>query len=261
MKITQYLALTLCLLSGSALGAVKGTEVQYQIDGASYTGYLAYDESMEGSRPGILVVHEWWGHNPYARKRAEMLAELGYTALALDMYGSGKLADHPEDAKKFMSAVMGDFSAVEARFNAALELLKQETSVNPEQTAAIGYCMGGGIVLGMAKMGSELDGVVSFHGSLGPATKIPRGEGDTRMLILNGAADPFVPAEQIAAFESEMQAQNMDYQLHNYPGVKHSFTNPDADTFGEKFQMPLAYDQAADEDSWQRRQVFLQGLF
>ena len=261
MQIAKYLALLLGLLSVPAMGAVKGMEVNYQIDGASYTGYIAYDDALEGQRPGILVVHEWWGHNQYARHRAEMLAEMGYTALALDMYGSGKLANHPEDAKKFMSAVMGDLAQVEQRFNAALDLLKQEETVNPEQTAAIGYCMGGGIVLGMAKMGTELDGVVSFHGSLGPATKIPRGEGDTRMLILNGAADPFVPAEQVAAFESEMQAQNMDYQLHNYPGVKHSFTNPDADAFGEKFQMPLAYDKAADDDSWQRMQVFLQGLF
>ena len=261
MKIKRYLVLLLCTLAAPALAAVKGQAVNYTIDGESYTGYLAHDDARKEPGPGVLVVHEWWGHNEYARRRADMLAELGYTALALDMYGSGKLAEHPDDAKQFMSAVMSDFETVSQRFNHALDLLKQQPSVNPEQTAAIGYCMGGGIVLGMAKMGSELDGVVSFHGSLGPATNIPRGEGATRMLVLNGAADPFVPAEQVAAFEAEMNAQGVDYQLHSYPDVKHSFTNPDADMFGEKFGMPLAYDQAADADSWARMQEFLDSLF
>jgi dienelactone hydrolase len=253
--------LVLIFLVQSVQAEVNGREISYQIDGESYTGYLATDDSISGPRPGVLVVHEWWGHNTHARNSADKLAELGYTAFALDLYGTGKLADHPDNAKQFAMSVNADFSVAQSRFNYALALLKKEESVNPDHTAAIGYCMGGGIVLNMAKLGTELDGVVSFHGSLGSAIKSPAGSGSTRMLVLTGAADPFVPAEQVAAFEAEMKAAGIDYQLHSYEGAKHSFTNPDADAVGTKFKMPLAYDRFADEDSWQRMQLFFKQLF
>lgn len=235
--------------------------VNYEIDGKSFTGYMAWDDASEEQRPGILVVHEWWGHNDYARKRAEMLAELGYTAFALDMYGSGKVADHPDDAKKFMQAVVSDYAQAEQRFATAMDLLKDHPTVDAEQLAAIGYCFGGGMVLHMARAGMDLEGVVSFHGSLGTEQPAQPGEVKAEVLVFNGAADPFVPAEQVSAFQEEMDAAGVDFRLVNYPGVKHSFTNPGADAVGEKFDMPLAYDEQADKDSWQQMQAFFERIF
>jgi dienelactone hydrolase len=177
------------------------------------------------------------------------------------MYGSGKLAEHPEDAKQFMTAVTSSMPVAEARFARAQEILRGHDTVDAERVAAIGYCFGGGMVLHMARAGMDLDGVASFHGSLGTQSPAQPGRVKASVLVLNGAADPFVPAEQVQAFEQEMQAAGVDYMLVNYPGVKHSFTNPDADSFGERFDMPLAYDADADADSWQRLQEFLERIF
>lgn len=236
-------------------------EVSYKQGDTVLKGFVAYDDSVEGKRPGILVVHEWWGHNAYARKRARMLAELGYTALAVDMYGDGKTADHPDDAGKFSSAIGSNLPLAKARYDAALDVLKQQYTVEEDKIAAIGYCFGGGILLNMARMGTDIDGVVSYHGSV--ATNSPAKQGDikTRIRVFNGADDPFVKAEQIEAFKKEMEAAGADYRLVNYPGAVHSFTNPDADTFGKKFDLPLAYDKHADMDSWQQTQEFFHEIF
>ncbi len=255
------IALSFCMVAFAAQAGIKTEEIKYQVGGTEFTGWLAYDDASAAKRPGIVVVHEWWGHNPYARKRAEMLAGLGYTALALDMYGSGKLAAHPKDATAFMMAVMKDFSVAKARFNAAHDLLKGHATVDAAKTAAIGYCMGGGIVLNMARAGADLAGVVSFHGSLGAKEKAMPGKVKAKMRVYNGAADPFVKPESITAFEAEMKAAGVNYQIKHYEGAKHSFTNPDADTFGTKFKMPLAYNKAADEDSWAGMQAFFKEIF
>jgi dienelactone hydrolase len=247
--------------SGTALAGLRTEVIEYRLGDDTFSGYLAWDDAIEGPRPGVLVVHEWWGHNPYARKRAEMLAGMGYTAFALDMYGSGKLAEHPDDARSFMMAVTSDMATAEARFGRALEVLREQDTVDTQRIAAIGYCFGGGMVLHMARAGMDLDGVASFHGSLGTQTPAEPGRVKAGVLVLNGAADPFVPAEQVEAFEKEMQAAGVDYTLVNYPGVKHSFTNPDADSFGKRFDMPLAYDGGADADSWKRLQDFLTAIF
>jgi len=206
-------------------------------------------------------VHEWWGHNAYARTRAEMLAALGYTAFALDMYGTGKLADHPNDAKTFMQAAVSNMPEAEKRFQTAHEVLMRHSTVDREKTAAIGYCFGGGIVLHMARAGTDLDGVVSFHGSLGTQTPAESNRVKANVLVLTGASDPFIPVEQVQAFEAEMVAAGVQYELKSYPGVKHSFTNPEADGFAKQFGMPLAYDAEADKDSWQRMQVFFKDVF
>jgi dienelactone hydrolase len=190
-----------------------------------------------------------------------MLAQLGYTAFALDMYGSGKVADHPDDAKSFMQAVTSDMSRAEKRFDKAKLILQRQPTVDPRHIAAIGYCFGGGIVLHMARAGDDLDGVVSFHGSLGTEVPAAKGKIKARVLVFTGAADPFAPAEVVAAFDQEMQAAGADYELISYPGVKHSFTNPGADEFAQRFGMPLAYDKHADEDSWQRTANFLAEIF
>ena len=235
--------------------------VNYQIAGQPYQGYLSYDAAIKGKRPGVIVVHEWWGHNAYARKRADMLANLGYTAFALDMYGAGKLAEHPKEAKKFMQDTLVDMKVAEERFITALRLLQKQPTVDAEKIAAIGYCFGGGTVLHMARVGTKLAGVVSFHGSL--STKVPAQTGriKARMLVLNGAEDPFVTPEQISAFKLEMKNADAELDFVNYPGVKHSFTNPEADNFGKRFDMPLVYNAVADNDSWQRMQDFFRQIF
>ena len=236
-------------------------EVSYSADGLNLKGYLAYDDAQKGKRPGVLVVHEWWGQNEYIRKRARMLAELGYTALALDMYGDGKQAAHPEDASKFSGEVMKNLDVAEQRFMAGLELLQQQPQTDKDRVAAIGYCFGGGVVLAMARRGVDLDGVASFHGSLGAGAPTSAGKVKARVLVLNGADDPFIKTEQIAAFKEEMTAAGVDYEFINYPGAKHSFTNPGATENGEKFQLPLEYNAEVDKQSWQKLQSFFQEIF
>jgi dienelactone hydrolase len=261
MKKLTGLAVLLCLFSALAQAEVRTEEVTYKDNGTELKGYLAYDDAVKGKRPGILVVHEWWGHNAYARKRARMLAELGYTALAVDMYGDGKTADHPDDAGKFAKAVGGNLPLAKARFLAALNLLTTHGTVDKNKTAAIGYCFGGGMVLQMARQGIDLDGVVSFHGSVATSTPAEKGKIKARVLVYNGADDPFVTAEQIAAFKKEMADAAVDYEFVNIPGARHSFTNPEADDFAKKFNMPLAYDKSADDMSWQGMQDFFKKIF
>lgn len=261
MKNITWLATVLCLASALVQAEVKTQEVTYKDNGTELKGYLAYDDAVQGKRPGILVVHEWWGHNAYARKRARLLAELGYTALAIDMYGDGKTADHPEDAGKFAKAVGGNLPLAKARFLAALNLLTAQDTVAKDKTAAIGYCFGGGMVLQMARQGIDLDGVVSFHGSVASSTPAEKGKVKARVLVYNGADDPFVTAEQIMAFKQEMADAGVDYEFVNLAGAKHSFTNPEADSFAKKFNMPLAYNKDADEQSWQGMQAFFKKIF
>ncbi|MEL6926872.1 MAG: dienelactone hydrolase family protein, partial [Bacteroidota bacterium] len=225
-------------------------EVTYSIDTLDMKGYIAYPQNADGPRPGVLVVHEWWGHNDYARKRADMLAELGYVAMAVDMYGDGRQAAHPKDAQKFAMSVMGDFEVAKARFEKAMETLKNDSMVDGEKMAAIGYCFGGGVVLNMANTGADLDAVASFHGSLGMKVEPEKGKTKAKVLVMNGAADPFVSAEQIGAYTAAMDAAEADYQFINYEGATHGFTAKEADENGKKFDLPLAYDAEADEQSW-----------
>lgn len=256
--------LALILISGfsvDGLAALKSDDIVYRVGDQDFTGYLVYDDAIKGKRPGVLVVHEWWGLNDYARKRADMLAQMGYTAFALDMYGTGKVADHPDDAKGFMQTVTSNMPEAEKRFDKAQSILQQQPTVDAKHIAAIGYCFGGGIVLHMARAGDDLRGVVSFHGSLGTEVPAEKGRVKARVLVFTGADDPFAPAATVAAFDQEMQSAGADYELVSYPGVKHSFTNPDADKFAQRFGMPLAYDKHADEDSWQRTRAFLTEIF
>jgi len=240
---------------------IRTEEVNYQVGGVNLTGYLAFDPNQQGQRPGVLVVHEWWGHNDYARMRARMLAEMGYTALALDMYGDGKRAEHPDDAQKFMSEVLADMETAQARFEAARVLLEGHETTDATKTAAIGYCFGGGVVLHMARIGTDLDGVASFHGSLGTETPAAPGVVQSKILVLHGADDPFVPAEALEAFKKEMADAGADMKFIAYPDTVHSFTNPAATEIGEKFELPLRYREAADKASWAELDAFLTVLF
>ena len=231
--------------------------IDYNVDGIKFQGYLAYDESIEGKRPGILVIHEWWGLNPYAKKRAEQLAQEGYTAFALDMYGDGKLANHPEDAKKFMLEVLTNMPAAVKRFDTAMGILKSQPTVDTNNIAAIGYCFGGAVVLQMAKMGNEdLKGVVSFHGALESMYTPKPGEVQAEMLILHGKDDPFTPREKIDVFIKELDDSGAKYEFIEYEGAVHSFSVPGSDTKGEKYNLPLKYNKAADEGSWAKMKEF-----
>lgn len=237
-------------------------EVNYEIDGTHFTGYLAYDNSVSNKRPGVLVVHEWWGHNEYARKRAVMLAKLGYIAFAVDMYGDGKLAKHPSDAGKFMKEVTNNMQMAEKRLAAALELLKSQPLTDKNKIAAIGYCFGGAMVLHLARTGVDIDGVVSFHGSLATQSPAKKGAVKTKVLVFNGKDDPFISREQVHNFLEEMNAAKVDFEFVDYPNVKHSFTNLQADKYSKDFDLPaLEYNQQADEDSWERMQQFFIEIF
>ncbi len=255
------LGLLLAVVSCAGHAEIQTRVIEYQVGAARMTGYLAYDDASSGPRPGVLVIHEWWGHNAYARKRAEMLAQLGYAAFALDMYGDGKVADHPDNAMAFMQAVANDLPEAERRFSAARAVLEQQPGVDAQRIAAIGYCFGGGMVLHMARAGMDLDGVVSFHGSLGTQTPARAGQVTAQVLVFNGEDDVMVKPEQVAAFEQEMRAANVTAEVVNYSGVKHGFTNPEADAIAQRFDMPLAYNAQADASSWARLQTFLQTVF
>jgi len=245
-----------------AAAAVIGQDVEYRAaDGTVMKGYFARDDSLTGPLPGVLVVHEFWGLNDYARKRAEMLAGLGYQALAVDMYGAGQKADHPDDARKFSAAVRNNLPAMTARFQAAWEYLRTRPGGDPAKTAAIGYCFGGGVVLEMARSGADLKGVASFHGSLGTANPAQPKVVMARVLVLNGADDKFITAEQIEAFKKEMEAAGVNYKFINYPGALHSFTNPEADATAKRFNMAVGYNAAADQASWTELQTFLVEIF
>lgn len=235
---------------------VQGEEVTYAADSTNLKGYIAYDINASEKRPGVLIIHEWWGHNTYVRERANMLAELGYTALAVDMYGDGKLADHPDDAGKFAMSVMTNLPEATARFNAAQELLRSHASVDGEKIAAIGYCFGGSVALTMANSGADLDAVAAFHSGV-QLPVMPNDKLKAKVLVCNGADDPFISPESIAAFKSAMDSIGADYNYVAYPGVKHSFTSKEADANGEKFSLPLAYDAEADAKSWTSLQALL----
>lgn len=263
MKLWSVVAVLvlITLVPAYTSAAIQEEVIEYSDNGTSMKGFLAYDDAIQGKRPGVIVVHEWWGLNDYARKRARMLAELGYTALAVDMYGDGKTAEHPDDAGKFAGAVRKNMDVARARFKAGLDLLKQQQTVDPGHIAAIGYCFGGGIVLQMARDGADLDGAVIFHGSLATAEPARPGAVKAKVLVLTGAADKYVPDEQVAAFKQEMDAAGVDYKLISYPGAKHAFTNPGADANAAKFGMPIGYDANADQQSWAAMQKFFDSLF
>ncbi|MDZ7805219.1 dienelactone hydrolase family protein [Thiohalophilus sp.] len=256
-----WLIALLLTVAPGAMAALQTETVTYRDNGTEMKGYVAYDDSIEGKRPGVLVVHEWWGHNEYSRERARMLAKEGYVAFALDMYGEGKTADHPDTAGKFAGEVRKNMDVAESRFLAALEQLKNHPMTEADEIAAIGYCFGGGVVLEMARRGIDIDGVASFHGMLGTDSPASKGDVEAQIRVYTGEADQMVKAEDVEAFKKEMDAADVDYKLTSYPGVKHGFTNPDATGAGKKFGLPLAYDEAADKDSWADMLEFFEQIF
>ena len=254
------IALLLCC-STMAQAAIQTREVPYTAaDGTRLVGYHAWDDAISGPRPGVIVVHEWWGLNDYAKRRARDLAALGYSALAVDMYGDGRNTQHPDDAKAFMNAALADPAIPKARFQAGLDLLKAQPQTDPARLAAIGYCFGGKVVLDMARQGLPLAAVVSFHGALVTATPATPGSVKAKVLVEHGAADSFITAEQIAAFKAEMDQAGADYRFVALPGAKHAFSNPDADAH-KGHGLDLGYQKEADERSWADMQALFKEVF
>ena len=239
---------------------VNGSEVTYATDSTNLKGYISFDESKKDKRPGILIVHEWWGHNDYVRERADMLASLGYTAIAVDMYGDGKQANHPDDAGKFAMNVFSNLPEAKNRFNAALDVLKKHESVDGTKIAAIGYCFGGSVALTMANSGADLDAVAAFHSGV-QLPVAPNSDLKARVLVCNGEADPFISPESVVAFKSAMDSIGANYEYFNYSNVKHSFTSKAADANGKKFNLPLEYNAEADQKSWASLQRMLNEVF
>jgi dienelactone hydrolase len=229
-----------------ARAEIKGELVDYKQGDTTLQGFFAYDDAVKGKRPTVVLVHEWWGNNQNTHNQALRLAKAGYAAFALDMYGKGKVATHPDDAKKFVAEATADSAKEKARFDAAIAWVKARPEVDPKKVAAIGYCFGGAVVLDMVRQGEQFPLVATFHGALSSklTAKAPV---KTRILILHGAADPMVTHEALAAFKKEMTAAKANFQVIEYPGAKHGFTNPDAGKFG----VPgLAYDAKADAESF-----------
>ena len=224
-------------------------------------GYMAFDDESEGARPGVIVIHEWWGLDDYIRKRTDKLAELGYTALAIDMYGNGATADSPDEAGGMMNAVLGNMEMGTSRLRAAHDVLCAQTVVDKTRTAAIGYCFGGAMVLHMARIGLPLKAVVSFHGALGSFRTPAPGEIQSRILVCHGAKDSLVPESDIEAFHAEMAAAEANVKFESYEGALHGFTNPDATERGRNYGLPLAYEQRADEASWSEMKALFDEVF
>ena len=254
-KIT--LALLMLLFTPSIFAAVVGRDVEYKAGDTPMKGFLAFDDAIKGKRAGVLVVSEWWGANDYGRKRARMLAEQGYVALLVDMYGNGKVATNPKEAGELAGSVNKNPPLALARFQAAEKFLARQANVKKGEVAALGYCFGGGVVLNMARAGEPLKAVATFHAVLATDVSVKPGDIKSKIRVFTGEADLAVPPEQVAAFKTEMENAKVDYKLVSYPGVKHTFTDREADSYAAQFGLPLKYDNAADTDSWAQTLAFL----
>jgi dienelactone hydrolase len=236
------------------LAEVRGTNVEYREGDTLLEGYLAYDDSVKEPRPGILVVHQWKGLTQFEKGRAEALARLGYVALCADVYGKGVRASNAEEAGKLAGRFKGDRSLYRRRLAAALAALRETGKADPGRLAAIGYCFGGTGVLELARSGADVRGVVSFHGGLDTPTPAPKGTIRASLLVLHGGDDPWVPPDQVSAFEKEMRESGADWQWTAYGGAVHAFTDPGA---GSDPSKGAAYDARADRRSWEAMRDFL----
>jgi len=239
---------------------LKEEMVSYKLDSSTRNNFVVYDENIEGKRPAVLVIHEWWGLNDYAKMRARELAKLGYIAMAVDMYGDGKLGDDPTAAQNLATPFYMNPEIAKPIFDAALNKLKEFPQTDAAKTAAIGYCFGGAQVIDLAKMGEDLKGVVSFHGNLNvmPANKDLL---KAQILVCHGGIDQFVPMTEVEQFKKQMDSIGANYAVKVYEGATHSFTNPNATAIGEQFKMPIQYNAAADTASWNDMKAFFTKIF
>jgi dienelactone hydrolase len=255
----QYLfsILMLLILPVSAQAAIHKETIEYKQGDTVLEGYLAYDDAVKDKRPGVIVVHDWMGFGDYGNRRAEQLAELGYVALAVDIFGKGIRPKNSDEASAQAAIYKGNRTLLRQRAAAGLDVLKKHPLVDSQRVAAIGYCFGGTTVLEMARGGAVLNGVVSFHGGL-DAPSPAQGPVKPKVLVLHGADDPYVPAEQVAAFQKEMNQAGADWQMVYYSGAVHSFTRKDA---GNDNAKGAAYNEKADWRSWADMQQFFKEIF
>ena len=246
--------------SGSLPPNIKEEIVSFTAEGMTFKGFIAYDDNIKGKRPAILVVHEWWGLNDYTKMRARKLAELGYIAMAADVFGNGKIATNPTEAQEFTTPFYKDPTLVKSRLDAALKKLKEYTQTDPDNVAAIGYCFGGYVVLNYAKLGADLKGVVSFHGGLGGAP-VDKKLLKAKVLVCHGANDKFVSQKDAENFIYKLDSIGADNTLKIYANATHAFTNPDATKIGKEFNMPIEYNAEADRDSWNDMKTFFVRIF
>lgn len=235
---------------------VNGKEISYRdANGALLKGYVSFNEKAR-ALPVVLVVPEWWGCNAYARRRADMLAALGYFAIAVDIYGEGKVVETPQDAAAAAGPFYQDPQMARMRMEAAMQEARKYPQADTTRMAAIGYCFGGSMVLNGAKLGLPLKSVVSFHGGLAGVMAEP-GVLKAKILVCHGEADPLVSKEEIQSFRDNLDAVKADYRFIAYPGATHAFSNPNATAIGIKYKMPIAYNEEADKKSWEAMKEFL----
>ena len=251
------LALLAATFAISAEAKLVTKTVEYKQGDTTLEGYLAYDDSFPGKRPGVLIVHQWMGLTDYEENRAVMLAKLGYVAFCADIYGKGIRPQNYKEAGAEATKNKSDRALLRLRVNAGLDELKKSDAVDPQHVAAIGYCFGGTTVIELARSGADLNGIVSFHGGLDSPTPADGKNIKCKVLVCHGADDPFEKAEDLAAFEKEMRDANVDWRLIKYGGAVHSFTQPMADG-----SLPGAkYNERADKRSWADMKNFLGEVF
>jgi dienelactone hydrolase len=239
--------------------AIKEIPVTYSLGGKNYDGYVTYDSNQIGKRAAILVVHEWWGLTDYPRMRAKQLAELGYIAMAVDMFGDGKTAPDPKTAMALTGPFYKDPTMAKTILDAAINKLKTYPETDTSKMAAIGYCFGGYVVLNAVKLGADLEGAVTFHGDLSgvaPNKDIIK----AKILVCHGDSDQFVNPE-VAGFKKAMDSAGVDYTFKTYSNATHAFTNPASDENSKKFNMPIKYNTAADTASWNDMKEFFRKIF
>ena len=247
-------------LGTAAHAAIKEEPVTYKDGDTTMKGFVVYDDAKKGKRPGIVLVHEWWGITKHIHNEARRFAQKGYTAFVADMYGDAKTADNPKDACALAGGVMKNPQAMQSRFNAARAQLAKHPTVDGAKIGAAGYCFGGTVALNMARAGADLAGVAAFHAGMGTNTPPPSAV-KTKILVLNGADDPLIKPDQVEAFKKDMDAAKADYRIVNYPGAVHAYTNPEATEAGKKFNMPIAYNAKVDKEAKAEADKFFAGVF
>lgn len=239
--------------------SIKEEKISYEIDRTNYDGYVYYNNEQKGKRPGILVVHEWWGLNDYSRRRAKQLAELGYISIAVDVFGNGQTADDPTSAQNLAMPFYKNPALAKKILDPAIDLLKTYPQTDETKIGAIGYCFGGFVVLNAAKLGADLKGAVSFHGGLG-GVKPEKNLLNAKILVCHGAEDPMANPD-VEEFKEGMDNVEAEYTFKVYPDATHAFSNPNATAKGEKFNMPIKYNEAADKASWNDMKEFFKNIF
>jgi dienelactone hydrolase len=250
--------LGLLFCTSTAMATIVTKDVEYKAGDTTLKGYVAYDDEKQGKLPAVVVVPEWWGNNDYPKRRARMLAELGYVAFAADMYGDGKTTEDAKQAAAWAGEARKDMNALAARFKAAVDQLKRMPNVDPNKIGAIGYCFGGSVVLVAAMTGADLKGVVSFHGGLPTDKPQDAKKIKGQVLILTGADDPMVPKKDVDAFDKQLTDAGVKHRVVAYPGAMHAFTNSEVD----KYHLNGAkYNADADEKSWAEMKQFFAAVF